>query len=115
MSPDTGGLRGAVGCEFASIVTAPGVEVTLPDNAPRLLPFMDGELSDLLAETFRGFGMRVLLHARRAAPRAPRDPVRGFVPALLHWIPRGRGAANVAASKRCGWCAEARRAVRHAL
>jgi len=57
---------GAVGCEYASIFTALGVEVTLVDNAPRLLPFMDGEISDLLAETFRGYGMRVLLQAGHA-------------------------------------------------
>lgn len=58
---------GAVGCEYASIFAALGVEVTLVDNAPRLLPFMDAEVSDLLAETFRGYGMRVLLRAGRAA------------------------------------------------
>jgi NAD(P) transhydrogenase len=58
---------GAVGCEYASIFAVLGVDVTLVDNAPRLLPFMDGEVSDLLAETFRGFGMRVFLQAGRAA------------------------------------------------
>jgi NAD(P) transhydrogenase len=56
-----------VGCEYASIFAALGVEVTLVDNAPRLLPFVDSEVSVLLAETFRGFGMRVLLQAGRAA------------------------------------------------
>ncbi|MBA3302304.1 MAG: FAD-dependent oxidoreductase, partial [Acidimicrobiia bacterium] len=51
---------GAVGCEFASIFTALGADVVLVDSGPRLLPFMDGEISDLLAATFRDMGMRVL-------------------------------------------------------
>ena len=50
---------GAVGCEYASIFTALGAEVTLVDSRPRLLPFMDAEISDLLAATFRSLGMRV--------------------------------------------------------
>jgi len=57
---------GAVGCEFASIFTALGAEVVLVDSGPRLLPFMDGEISDLLAATFRAMGMRVLQGAGRA-------------------------------------------------
>ena len=51
---------GAVGCEFASIFMALGSEVVLVDSGPRLLPFMDGEISALLAETFRADGMRVV-------------------------------------------------------
>ena len=57
---------GPIGVEYASIFAALGVHVTLVDNAPRLLPFMDGEVSDLLAETFREAGMDVLLQAGRA-------------------------------------------------
>lgn len=57
---------GAVGCEFASIFTALGADVVLVDSGPRLLPFMDGEISDLLAATFRAMGMRVLQGAGRA-------------------------------------------------
>ena len=58
---------GAVGCEYASIFAALGVEVTLVDSAPRLLPFMDAEISDLLASVFRKMGLRVLLGAGRAS------------------------------------------------
>ena len=58
---------GAVGCEYASIFTALGVEVTVIDQADRLLPFLDLELSDLLAQSFRKTGMRVLLDAGRAS------------------------------------------------
>lgn len=57
---------GAVGCEFASIFLALGAEVTLVDSGPRLLPFMDAEISALLAATFRAAGMRVLQEAGRA-------------------------------------------------
>ncbi len=63
---------GAVGCEFASIFTALGTEVVLADSGHRLLPFMDAEVSDVLARTFREMGMRVLQGAGRAgAVRAP--------------------------------------------
>jgi NAD(P) transhydrogenase len=58
---------GPVGCEYASIFTSLGVEVTLVDTAPRLLPFMDGEVSELLAESFAKMGMRLLLDGGRAA------------------------------------------------
>jgi NAD(P) transhydrogenase len=54
---------GPVGCEYASIFTALGAEVTLLDAADRILPFMDGEISRVLAETFERTGMRVLLGA----------------------------------------------------
>jgi NAD(P) transhydrogenase len=52
---------GPVGCEYASVFTALGVEVTLLDRADRLLPFMDAEISDVLARAFAGMGMRLAL------------------------------------------------------
>jgi NAD(P) transhydrogenase len=52
---------GPVGCEYASIFTALGTEVTMIDAAPRLLPFMDSEISQLLAVTFDQMGMRLML------------------------------------------------------
>ena len=52
---------GPVGCEYASVFTALGVEVTLLDLADRLLPFMDTEISDVLARAFAGVGMRLAL------------------------------------------------------
>jgi NAD(P) transhydrogenase len=51
---------GAVACEYASIFLALGAEVTLVDRGTRLLPFLDAELSGLLAESFRSYGMRIL-------------------------------------------------------
>jgi NAD(P) transhydrogenase len=62
---------GAVGCEYASIFTALGAEVTLLELTDRLLPFMDGEMSRLLADIFRGQGMDVRLGtALRSVARA---------------------------------------------
>lgn len=54
---------GPVACEYASIFTALGTDVTLIDAADRLLPFMDEEISRLLAETFERMGMRLVLGA----------------------------------------------------
>jgi NAD(P) transhydrogenase len=62
---------GAIGCEYASIFSALGSEVTLVDSGPRLLPFMDGEISEALASTFRSFGMTVLQDAGH--PKVDRD------------------------------------------
>jgi NAD(P) transhydrogenase len=64
---------GAVGCEYASIFTALGAEVTLLDSRPRLLPFMDAEVSDLLAEVFRSLGMGVVQDAGRPSVRRDDD------------------------------------------
>ncbi|HEX8099955.1 MAG TPA: Si-specific NAD(P)(+) transhydrogenase [Actinomycetota bacterium] len=58
---------GPVGSEFASIFTALGVEVTLVDSGDRLLPFMDAEISELLAESFTKLGMRVILRSGAAS------------------------------------------------
>jgi NAD(P) transhydrogenase len=52
---------GPVGCEYASIFTALGVEVTLLDAGDRLLPFMDPEISGVLAHAMRRMGARMLL------------------------------------------------------
>lgn len=52
---------GPVGCEYASIFGALGVEVTLVDMADRLLPFLDAEISRTLAGCFADAGIRVIL------------------------------------------------------
>jgi NAD(P) transhydrogenase len=58
---------GAVACEYASVFAALGIEVTLVAAEGRLLPFLDGEISNLLAQTFSGMGMRLVLGGGRAA------------------------------------------------
>ncbi len=44
---------GVIGCEYASIFAALGIRVTLIDKRPRLLPFVDAEISDTLAYHLR--------------------------------------------------------------
>src|SRR5580704_708227 len=39
---------GVIGCEYASIFAALGVRVTVVDKRPRLLPFVDAEVSEAL-------------------------------------------------------------------
>lgn len=50
---------GVIGCEYASIFVALGVDVTLVDGRDRLLPFLDGEIAQRLAERFRELGMKL--------------------------------------------------------
>lgn len=52
---------GPVGCEYASIMAALGLEVTLTDMAEDLVSFMDHEISTLLADSFRRGGMNLVL------------------------------------------------------
>jgi NAD(P) transhydrogenase len=58
---------GPVGCEYASIFGALGVEVTLIDMADRLMPFLDAEVSERLRACLVDMGMRVLVGAPPAA------------------------------------------------
>jgi len=55
---------GAVGCELATILTALGSDVTLVDTGPRLLSYLDAELSERLEACMRQEGMEVV-RARR--------------------------------------------------
>ena len=56
---------GYVGCEFAFIFNAFGVDVTLIEMEPRILPGMDHETVRVLARSFRRSGIRVM-HTTRA-------------------------------------------------
>src|SRR3989449_592950 len=49
---------GVIGCEYASIFRALGVEVSLVDGRERLLPFLDVEISDRLRVRLEELGMR---------------------------------------------------------
>jgi NAD(P) transhydrogenase len=55
---------GPVGCEYASIFAALGVQVTLVDRGARLLPLLDGELSAALAHSLERSGARLMLGAQ---------------------------------------------------
>ena len=51
---------GVIGCEYASIFTALGVEVSLVDGRDRLLPFLDTEISACLRARLDTLGRSVL-------------------------------------------------------
>ncbi len=55
---------GVIGCEYASIFTAMGVEVTLVDGRERLLPFLDAEISELLRARLASLGLNVIFQER---------------------------------------------------
>jgi NAD(P) transhydrogenase len=50
---------GVIGCEYASIFMALGVEVTLVDGRDQLLPFLDAEISQRLRDRFLALGMHL--------------------------------------------------------
>ncbi|MGB2636076.1 MAG: Si-specific NAD(P)(+) transhydrogenase [Candidatus Acidiferrum sp.] len=50
---------GVIGCEYASIFIALGVDVTLVDGRDQLLPFLDAEISDRLRVRFLSLGMHL--------------------------------------------------------
>ena len=55
---------GVIGCEYASIFTALGVDVTLVDGRDTLLPFLDAEISERLRERFAAMGMHFWFNER---------------------------------------------------
>jgi NAD(P) transhydrogenase len=55
---------GPVGVEFATILTALGVHVTLVDPGDRLLSNMDAELASVMADEFTRRGVTLILKAR---------------------------------------------------
>jgi len=55
---------GVIGCEYASIFKALGVDVTLVDGRDRLLPFLDAEISNRLRDRLADLGMHFLFNER---------------------------------------------------
>jgi NAD(P) transhydrogenase len=55
---------GVIGCEYASIFMALGVDVTLVDGRDTLLPFLDKEISDRLRDRFVSLGMHLWFNER---------------------------------------------------
>lgn len=53
---------GVIGTEYACIFAALGVDVTLIDSRPRLLPFLDGEIARNLQEQMARLGVRLKLN-----------------------------------------------------
>jgi NAD(P) transhydrogenase len=52
---------GVIGCEYACMFAALGVEVHLIDPRPALLPFLDAEMGERLAEAMTALGVRLHL------------------------------------------------------
>ncbi|MGA7191189.1 MAG: FAD-dependent oxidoreductase, partial [Candidatus Acidiferrales bacterium] len=67
---------GVIGCEYASIFTALGVEVSLVDGRDRLLPFLDAEISACLSERLENLGVRFFLSERTEKIERTRTGVR---------------------------------------
>src|SRR5207249_10839920 len=57
---------GVIGCEYASIFMALGVNVTLVDGRDRLLPFLDNEISNRLRDRLAALGMHFWFNERPA-------------------------------------------------
>jgi NAD(P) transhydrogenase len=55
---------GVIGCEYASIFKALGVNVTLVDGRDRLLPFLDAEIAEVLRGRFLSSGMNLWFNER---------------------------------------------------
>ncbi len=55
---------GVIGCEYASIFMALGVDVTLVDGRDQLLPFLDAEISSRLRDRFAALGMHLWFNQR---------------------------------------------------
>jgi NAD(P) transhydrogenase len=51
---------GVIGSEYSTVFAALGSRVTLVDGGERLLPFLDGELADILARQMQDVGVRIL-------------------------------------------------------
>jgi dihydrolipoamide dehydrogenase len=55
---------GAIGCEFASLLSDLGSEVTLVEALPRILPGVDIEAADIVGRSFRKRGVKLHTSAR---------------------------------------------------
>jgi dihydrolipoamide dehydrogenase len=64
---------GAVGAEFASALADFGLEVTLVEFLPRVLPLEDAEVSPIVARAFGRRGIKVLTGARIAPETLKRE------------------------------------------
>ena len=55
---------GVIGCEFACMMNAYGVEVTVVEMLPRLMPVLEPDLGEAMREIFEGRGMSILAGTR---------------------------------------------------
>src|SRR5690606_6087326 len=50
---------GAIGCEFASMMADLGVEVTVLEALPKILPGCDGDVANVVVRSFQKRGMTI--------------------------------------------------------
>ncbi|MGA8143610.1 MAG: Si-specific NAD(P)(+) transhydrogenase [Candidatus Acidiferrales bacterium] len=67
---------GVIGCEYASIFTALGVNVALVDGRDRVLPFLDAEISECLRERLADLGVHFHFGERMSKIERLPDGVR---------------------------------------
>ena len=67
---------GVIGCEYASIFTALGVEVALVDGRDRVLPFLDSEISESLRQSLADLGVRFYFGERMSQIERTQNSVR---------------------------------------
>ncbi len=70
---------GVIGCEYASIFKALGVDVTLVDGRDQLLPFLDKEISERLRDRFVSLGMHLWFNERPVKVENTSSGVRLFM------------------------------------
>jgi NAD(P) transhydrogenase len=70
---------GVIGCEYASIFVALGVDVTLVDGRDQLLPFLDKEISERLRDRFVALGMHLWFNERPVKVENTPSGVRLFM------------------------------------
>ncbi|MCJ7436758.1 MAG: dihydrolipoyl dehydrogenase [Acidimicrobiia bacterium] len=69
---------GAIGCEFASMLTDVGSEVTLLEALPQILPGIDADASEALARAFRKRGISAHAGVRVTSIEGTRELTLGF-------------------------------------
>jgi dihydrolipoamide dehydrogenase len=67
---------GAIGCEFADFYNAMGVEVTVIEMLPQLLPIEDEDVSLSLKRSFEKRGIKVILKSKTEKVEKPGSGVR---------------------------------------
>lgn len=67
---------GVIGSEFACMLQPFGVDVTIVEMMPKLLPGMDGSLADELAKVFKARGIKCLLATKVEDMKLEADKVR---------------------------------------
>jgi dihydrolipoamide dehydrogenase len=70
---------GAIGVEFASFYRALGVEVTLVEILPEILPAEDAEIATLARKAFEREGIRILTGAKVAAIEKGADSITAMI------------------------------------